>query len=118
MVRMLEPVLLLALHHGPAHGYRLLEQLADFDLDDVDPSIVYRRLREMEAQGWVVSDWDDAQTQGPPRRVYRLTGLGNEYLAGYTGELEVAHRVMARFLEAYQQRMHSGAGEQHEKIGT
>ena len=72
-VRMLEPALLLLLHHGPAHGYTLLEQLREFGLGDLNPSAVYRVLRDMEAKEWVTSTWDEEQTQGPPRRVYRFT---------------------------------------------
>ncbi|HHN93709.1 MAG TPA: hypothetical protein ENK17_02990, partial [Anaerolineae bacterium] len=60
-VRMLEPVLLLLLHHGPAHGYTLLERLTEFGLGDLNPSMVYRMLREMEAKGCVTSTWDDEQ---------------------------------------------------------
>jgi len=43
-VRFLEPTLLLLLHHGPAHGYALIEQLSEYGLADVDPSAVYRVL--------------------------------------------------------------------------
>ena len=45
-VRMLEPALLLLLHHGPAHGYTFLDQLEEFGLGDLNPSVVYRALRE------------------------------------------------------------------------
>ncbi len=62
-VRMLEPALLLLLHHGPAHGYTLLEQLREFGLGDLNPSAVYRVLRDMEAKEWVTSTWDEEQTQ-------------------------------------------------------
>ena len=79
-VRMLEPVLLLLLHHGPAHGYTFLEQLGEFGLEGLNPSVVYRTLRDMEERGWVTSTWDDEQTQGPPRRVYSITTQGDEVL--------------------------------------
>ncbi|MGD8516817.1 MAG: helix-turn-helix transcriptional regulator, partial [Anaerolineae bacterium] len=71
-VRFLEPTLLLILHQGPAHGYTLIEQLREFGLTDIDPSAIYRALRDMESEGWVISSWDEEQTQGPPRRVYHL----------------------------------------------
>ncbi|MGD8398432.1 MAG: PadR family transcriptional regulator, partial [Anaerolineae bacterium] len=69
--------MLLLLHHGPAHGYTLMDELGAFGLGDTDPSAVYRALREMEGRGWVTSSWEEEQTQGPPRRVYRLTELGD-----------------------------------------
>ncbi len=104
-VRFLEPALLLLLHHGPAHGYTLLEQLGSFGLGEFDPTVVYRALREMEKQGWVVSAWDREHTQGPPRRVYRLTPLGDEVLRLWVQDLEETRRIVEDFLKAYYQHV-------------
>jgi DNA-binding PadR family transcriptional regulator len=112
-VRFLEPTLLLLLHHGPAHGYTLLERLGEFGLGGLNPSVVYRALRDMEGRGWVTSFWDDEQTQGPPRRVYRLTALGNEALALWTQDLEETRRLIDRLLSAYHRHMEEGEGEHH-----
>ena len=76
-----EPALLLLLHRRPAHGYTLIERLNELGLEGLNPRVIYRALRDMEENGWVTSDWDDVQTQGPPRRVYSLTELGNEALS-------------------------------------
>jgi PadR family transcriptional regulator PadR len=112
-VRMLEPVLLLRLHHGPTHGYTLLEQLGEFGLGDLNPSVVYRALRDMEEREWVTSTWDEEQTQGPPRRVYRLTALGDEVLGQHTQELQKARGMIDRLLGAYTRHMDEGEGEYH-----
>jgi len=90
-------MLLLLLHHG----YTLLEQLEPFGLGGFDPTVVYRVLRKMEEQGWVVSNWDREQTQGPPRRVYRLTSLGDEVLRLCVQDLEGTRRMVEDFLRAY-----------------
>ena len=87
-IRLLEPVLLLLLHSSPRHGYGLLDRLDEFGLGDLNPSVVYRTLREMDEQGWVRSVWDGEETQGPPRRVYELTKRGNEMLALWVKDLE------------------------------
>ena len=58
------------------HGYTLLEELEKLGLKDLHPSKVYRTLRMMEDDLWIISDWDADETQGPPRRVYRLTDEG------------------------------------------
>jgi len=108
---MLEPALLLLLHYGPAHGYSLLEKLKEFGLGDLDPSMVYRALRDMEEKGWVVSTWDEKQAQGPPRRVYRLTALGDEVLGGHTQGLLQARGMIDRLLDAYSHHMEEGEGE-------
>jgi len=112
-VRFLEPTLLLLLHHGPAHGYTLLDRLEEFGLGGLNPSVVYRVLRDMEAQGWVVSSWDEEQTKGPPRRVYRLTSLGDEVLSLWTQDLEETKGLIDHLLRVYRRHMEEGEGEYH-----
>ena len=112
-VGMLKPALLLLLHHSPTHGYTLLEQLEEFGLGGLDPSAVYRALRDMEAEGWVSSTWDEEQTQGPPRRVYRITALGDEVLAMWTQDLVESRRRIDYLLGAYRRHMEEGEGEHH-----
>ncbi len=112
-VRFLEPTLLLLLHHGPAHGYTLLNELDTFGLEQVDPSVLYRALREMEERGWVLSSWEDKRTQGPPRRVYRLTALGNEALGWWTGDLSQTAQIIDRLLNSYRRHMEEGEGDYH-----
>lgn len=105
---MLRPALLLLLHRKPAHGYTLLEQLEEFGLGGMDPSAVYRMLREMEAEGWVTSAWDEERTQGPPRRVYRLTGRGEEVLALWIQDLTESRERIDDLLDAYHSHVEAG----------
>jgi PadR family transcriptional regulator PadR len=112
-VRMLEPALLLLLHHGPAHGYTLMEQLGEFGLGNLNISVVYRALRDMEAKGWVTSTWDEEQTQGPPRRVYRLTSLGDEVLGWWAQDLRETRGMIDHLLGVYSRHMEEGDGEYH-----
>lgn len=108
--RLLEPVLLLLLSRGPSHGYGLLDGLGDFDLGHLDPSVVYRLLREMEDAGWVNSTWDEHQTQGPPRRVYRLSAAGEQVLNQWTRDLEEWRARIDRFLGAFREMNESAGG--------
>jgi len=110
---MLEPVLLLLLHRGSAHGYTFLEQLGEFGLEGLNPSVVYRALRDMEEMGWVTSTWDEEQTQGPPRRVYSITASGNEVLTSWAQDLEESRRRIDYLLEVYRRHMEEGEGEYH-----
>jgi PadR family transcriptional regulator PadR len=112
-VRFVEPTLLLLLHYGPAHGYTLIEQLGEYGLADIDPSAVYRALRDMEERGWVISSWEEEQTQGPPRRVYRLTTLGDEVLGWWTQDLHETRDMIDHLLGAYSRHMEEGEGEYH-----
>ena len=110
---MLESALLLLLHRETAHGYTLLEQLKEFNLGEIDLSIIYRALRDMEARGWVTSTWDEEQSQGPPRRVYCITTLGDEMLAARIQDLDETRRMLDRLVGAYHLHMEEGVGEYH-----
>ena len=112
-VRFLEPALLLLLHHGPSHGYTLLEQLGEFGLGDLNLSVVYRALRDMESRGWVTSSWNEEQTQGPPRRVYNLTAPGDEALGLWTQDLQETRNLIDHLVAAYSRHMEEGKGEYH-----
>jgi poly-beta-hydroxybutyrate-responsive repressor len=110
---LLEPVLLLRLHRGSAHGYSLLDGLEEYGLDGLDSSMVYRVLRDMEGLEWVTSTWDEEQTQGPPRRIYQLSALGNAVLAQWAKDLEQSKSRIELFLRAYREHMREGEGEYH-----
>jgi len=75
-VRLVEPALLAFLQKKPNHGYGLLEELEKIGLGSIQPSVIYRILRDYEEIGLVESGWDKDETQGPPRRVYGLTAAG------------------------------------------
>lgn len=97
-----QPSLLLLLQRREGHGYALMEELKQSGLadDSLNPSVVYRSLREMEERGWVTSRWN-TQGSGPSRRVYRVTPQGEEYLRNWTGGLGEMRDTLDRFLEAY-----------------
>jgi PadR family transcriptional regulator PadR len=110
---LLKPTLLLLLHHGPAHGYTLIDQLEAYRLDDVSTSVVYRALRGMEEKGWVASNWDKEQTKGPPRRVYRLTALGDEVLGWWVTDLRETKEMIDHILETHTLHLEEGEGAYH-----
>lgn len=87
-VRLIEPALLAFLTLEKSHGYGLLEKLETLGLGSVNPSVIYRILRDYEEIGLVQSDWDDETTQGPPRRVYGLTEAGFAALKRATASLK------------------------------
>lgn len=100
--RMVEPALLVLLSQGNHHGYTLLERIEAIGLSNLQPSMVYRILREMEEAGWVSSIWDREQTQGPPRRVYTLTEDGYAALREWKKHLEQTQGLISRLLEQIQ----------------
>lgn len=102
ITRFVEPCLLLLLHRDQTHGYDLSKDLKEFSVNrvPVDSSVVYRTLRNMEQAGLVVSAWD-TEGSGPPRRVYSVTLLGEEYLTCWARDLRETDRVLHAFLAAY-----------------
>ena len=99
VIAILEPALLILLREQPRHGYSLLADLSSLGLHTIHPSVVYRALREMEALEWIQSDWDTDQTQGPPRRTYRLTFQGEEALRNWQHELEKTQQLISDLLK-------------------
>jgi DNA-binding PadR family transcriptional regulator len=67
----------------------------------------------MEAEGWVTSTWDEDGTQGPPRRVYRLTDLGNDVLGRSMQDLQQARGLIDGLMDDYRQHMQESNGEYH-----
>ncbi len=100
--RFLQPCLLLLLSSAEAHGYALLPELErfGFNLDRLDPSVVYRMLREMEATGWVKSHWSE-DSQGPRRRVYAITKAGERHLSAWVEDLRATRAEIDRLLEMF-----------------
>jgi PadR family transcriptional regulator PadR len=97
-ISMLEPALLILLKEQPRHGYTLLSDLETLGMNTLHPSVVYRTLREMEGLEWIQSDWETDQTQGPPRRTYRLTVQGEEALQNWRHELEKIQNLISDLL--------------------
>jgi PadR family transcriptional regulator PadR len=98
--RLVEPALLYLLGHGAAaHGYDLLSEVNAMGLTDtpVDPAAIYRTLRQLEAEGAVVSTWDTSGA-GPARRNYELTPLGWARLAAWADVIERRAEAMRSFV--------------------
>jgi len=102
LYRFVEPViLLLLLQKGEAHGYELANELPKYALTDaeVEAAALYRTLRTLEQNGNVTSRWDTS-SNGPARRLYRLTDEGKEHLGEWVAVLGHMSNSMGRFLKA------------------
>lgn len=79
--RFIEACLLCLLKEKKSYGYSLLEDLSHFGFseDEVNISIIYRNLRNMEKEKLVVSSWLESD-QGPNKRIYEITDLGAKEL--------------------------------------
>lgn len=103
IINFLQPCLLMLLLKQKAHGYNLLSDLASFGFDTsiLDPSLVYRTLRDLEGMELVRSEWDD-ESQGPQRRMYEITQQGKEYLQEWMHDLERTQADIQKLITTYQ----------------
>jgi PadR family transcriptional regulator len=100
--RFVEPVLLLMLRErGKSYGYDLSTHLEAYALTDgqIERAILYRTLRQLEANGYVRSSWD-VGAPGPARRMYSLTKDGEQHLREWGQVLGKLSGAMARFARA------------------
>ncbi len=102
--RFLEPALLLLLDEQPAHGYELVDRVAEV-VPGERPELggLYRILRALEEDGLVVSEWD-AEEPGPAKRRYELTPAGRELLRAWAKALGQTHAVVQAFIRRYERR--------------
>ena len=85
--------LLLLMAEEPRHGYELAASLRTWEFDGVTPSLVYRELARLEAEGLVRSFWEASQARGPARHMYELTEEGRRDLAACADDVRclIAH---------------------------
>lgn len=86
----------MSLLEDEAHGYGLMDRIESLAGSQVcvDPGSVYRTLRGMEEGGYVVSNWQEAES-GPARRTYAITAAGRDLLAEWAQFLEKRAQVMS-----------------------
>ena len=100
LYRFVEPVVLFLLKQkGRSYGYELSGELAAHALTDaeIEAAALYRTLRQLESNGFVRSEWDSGHN-GPARRLYMLTELGESHLTEWITVLDHMSKSMARFV--------------------
>jgi DNA-binding PadR family transcriptional regulator len=104
---MLRPCLLLMLSKKESHGYELFDELKEFgfNLENLDSSVVYRDLREMEDLELIESYWDE-ESKGPKKRVYRLLDAGKTCLDSSLDNLIVLRDNIDQIIQIYKQQNH------------
>jgi PadR family transcriptional regulator PadR len=75
----LELAVLASLWSGRLYGLEILRRLADGSDLVVPEGTVYPLLSRLKAEGWVDSEWVEAEA-GHPRKYYTLTPAGRRHL--------------------------------------
>jgi poly-beta-hydroxybutyrate-responsive repressor len=107
-VRFIVPCILLSLKEKNLHGYGLLERVMEygFSSEPIDISVIYRQLKKLEKQGLILATWD-TDTGGPAKKVYQLTGDGEDALKSY--KLFFEHRLER--IHAFLTKLEENMGE-------
>lgn len=98
----LEACLLVLLHREPGYGYSLMDGLRKFGFqtEQMDISILYRALRDLETAELISGAWDE-NSLGPQRRVYTLTSQGETTLAEWIESLRQRRQEIETLEAAY-----------------
>lgn len=101
--RYIQPCLLLALKRKPSYGYELIQGIGEYGFVEgpAPPGMIYRHLRDLEADGLVVSQWE-TEGAGPAKRMYQLTGEGSEVLDYWIGYMKQQAEKLLRFVQRYE----------------
>lgn len=102
--KLIHPAILTVLAQEDLYGYKIVQRIAEtpmFNGQKPDGTGVYRILKSMEKQGLVVSFWNLADT-GPVKRIYQLTGAGEECLLRWVETLKEYRDTIGAMLEEAQ----------------
>lgn len=70
-------IILLAIENGRCYGFEIMEATG------LPSGTIYPALRRLEKARLIKSDWEaaaEAESQGPPRKYFRVTGEGRAAL--------------------------------------
>jgi PadR family transcriptional regulator PadR len=92
----------MGLFRGPSYGYELIKSIQEFGFmkGQAPPGMIYRHLRQLEADGLVSSSWE-TEGAGPAKRVYRLTTEGEDVLAAWVDHMEKQVETLTSFIKHY-----------------
>ena len=96
-----------------SYGYALIEQMARFGFEAMNPGTLYRTLRQMEKEGLCESEWETNEG-GPARRIYSITDVGEAYLEFWVKSLEQYQRNVDAFFRLYTGKPRQASGKKDE----
>ena len=91
---------LLLIAEKPRHGYEIASELRKVGIPIFgigQMGSIYRTLASLEAMGMIFPTWDTSVS--PPRKVYKVTPIGIEYLKEIEEEVKAIKTMADNFLE-------------------
>ncbi|MDK8318399.1 PadR family transcriptional regulator [Actinobaculum massiliense] len=75
----------------------LLAELGQYAGLDIGSGTLYPLLRRLRQTGMVIAHWEESPV-GPPRKIYKISADGEEYLHKLTREWRAINRALAGIL--------------------
>jgi PadR family transcriptional regulator, regulatory protein PadR len=94
------PVTLVRLQGKSSYGHELMDRIAEYGFEAINPGTLYRALRQMEKEGLCQSEWETSKG-GSACRVYSVTEAGEAYLDSSAEESKKYLRILDSFYLAY-----------------
>jgi PadR family transcriptional regulator, regulatory protein PadR len=88
------PLILSLLEEGESYGYALIQRISALSEGEIawTDGMLYPVLHRMEAQDWIRSRWDVAES-GRKRKYYALTRKGRQALAQQKEQWLLVHQT-------------------------
>ncbi|MFB7142704.1 PadR family transcriptional regulator [Gottfriedia sp. NPDC056225] len=93
--------LLLFLTEGDSYGGKLLQKCEEeLPINPIDSSILYRTLKQLEAEG-AVESYLGTSEQDKPIKMYKIKKVGKEKLAEFHKDIEEKLKNLTFFMNRY-----------------
>ncbi|MCT4660323.1 MAG: PadR family transcriptional regulator [Tissierellales bacterium] len=93
--------ILLFLANKKSYGFELLKNFeTQLPHSKIDSAAIYRALKNLENNGFVVSEWDTSSS-GAAKKYYSITESGYKELEEWKKDIELRCENLNFFLEAY-----------------
>ena len=104
----LESSVLALLLKNPAHGYSLIEKIAEFGISPLllDQGVIYRILKSLETKGFIVSEWE-TEGSGAAKKVYKITDRGRIFLKEYVKSEKEKLKSLSRIMNKIEEILNS-----------
>ena len=102
-------LILRIIYDRPSYGYELLKAIEEKTCGRhmLETGSMYTLLRRMERRGLLVSKWKHSETEGPDRRVYKVTKAGKEALRSGLESIAGRKNLMDDLAEFYKKNFES-----------